>query len=162
MKTRDWIIVIGLTILILAIFKKPITVAAAKLTRGYRNRNPGNIEKTPSLWKGEVKGTDTRFKTFQSMAWGYRAIFVTLNSYFKKGFNTIEKIISRYAPSSENYTDAYIRTVATRTGIDPGRQLSFTDTGDLTKIVAAISFVENGIEPDPAQINEGLNLFKKG
>ena len=43
--------------------------------RGIRNNNPGNIRKDGSVWRGEVAGPDKSFKTFETMAWGIRAIY---------------------------------------------------------------------------------------
>ena len=49
--------------------------------RGIRNNNPGNIRKDGSVWRGEVAGPDKSFKTFETMAWGIRAIYHLLNNY---------------------------------------------------------------------------------
>ena len=163
-----WLYITGGIILLLVIFRKPVTktaiAVASKLTRGLRNNNPGNIRLTPgSVWVGEVAGNDKAFKTFVDMPHGYRAIFVTLNGYLKKGFNTIEKIISRYAPPSDNnHTDAYIATVEKRTGIPRGLILTAANREHLKKIVTAISYVENGIAADPVQVNDGFNLYYNG
>lgn len=141
----------------MVIFRKPIKKV---LSRGYRNKNPGNIRITSgALWKGEIKGTDKDFKTFKSMGFGYRAILVTLNSYFNKGFNTIEKIISRYAPGSENNTNAYINTVTNLTGIHKDTVLDFSDKLKIKKIIEAMSYVENGIKANPIEIEEGFKLY---
>jgi hypothetical protein len=132
-----------------------------KLTRGYRNNNPGNIRKTPDKWKGEVEGTDTAFKKFMSMPYGYRAIFVLLRTYiFSKGLNTIRKIIPVYAPKNENDTEAYIRAVSVKTGLRADEPIDFQNEQKLISLVAAISKVENGIEPDITDIHKGLNLYK--
>ena len=62
MKNNWWMIITLIIIIGLLIgFRKPIKKA---MTRGYINKNPGNIRLTDSLWKGEVKGTDKDFKTF--------------------------------------------------------------------------------------------------
>lgn len=147
--------------------KKPVMTAAKNikaLTRGYRNNNPGNIRKTfkngkQTFWKGEVIGNDTAFKTFSSMAYGYRAIFALLKEYIGKEFNTIEKIISRYAPASENKTESYINTVCKRTGIVKDTKIAASDLVSLTKLVSAISFVENGIAANEVEIHEGKKLL---
>lgn len=160
-----WIYITGAIILLLVIFRKPVTktavAVAKKLTRGLRNNNPGNIRLTPgSVWVGEVAGSDKSFKTFKDMPHGYRAIFVTLNGYLKKGFNTIEKIISRYAPPSDNnHTEGYINTVVKRTGISRDKVLTQSDREALKRIVTAISYVENGIEAVPEEVNVGMNLY---
>lgn len=129
------------------------------MTRGYRNKNPGNIILTKEKWKGEIPGSDKRFKTFINMEYGYRGIFIVLQSYFEKGFNTIEKIINRYAPPVENVTTSYIETVSKKTGINPKTKIDWYNVKDIKNIVAAISYVENGIEPDLKQIEDGYKLL---
>lgn len=150
-------------ILLYLLLKKPVKTMV-KLSRGYRNNNPGNIVKTFSngkqtFWIGEISGSDSRFKTFKNMAFGYRAIFVTLNSYINKGFNTIEKIINRYAPPNENKTSSYVNHVAEMVGVDKDFTIDKSDNVLLLKIVEAISYVENGIKPDKSQILKGYELF---
>lgn len=90
------------------------------MTRGLRNNNPGNIRKDGTHWKGEVEPSrDAAFKQFESMAWGYRAMFKCLNTYSRKyGLDTIRKMISRWAPPSENDTDAYIRNESVIVAVD--------------------------------------------
>ena len=156
---RNYVIIIALSIFIIVIliFRKSIRKA---MTRGYRNRNPGNIRKTEKLWEGEVKGTDEDFKTFRSMAYGYRALFALLREYISKDYNTIEKIINRYAPSSENATEAYIATVSRRAGIAPEDVLNFVNINKIKDIVAAISYVENGIPPNIVEIDNGYKLLQ--
>lgn len=67
-------------------------------SRGLRNNNPLNIRHSADVFQGEIKGEDKSFKTFSSMPYGYRAAFVTLATYLSRGWNTIEKIITRWAP----------------------------------------------------------------
>lgn len=158
---KETILIIAGILLFLLLLKKPIKKI---MTRGYKNNNFGNIRLTfdksgkKTFWEGEIEGNDKDFKTFKTPAYGYRAIFILLDSYIKKGFNTIEKIISRYAPSSENNTNSYISTVEKKTGIKKSYELS--DSKDILLIVKAISFVENGIIPDENDIKNGYNLFK--
>ena len=76
------------------------------LSRGLRNRNPGNIRRSGVRYKGEcARSTDAEFRQFESMEWGYRAMFVLLDSYSRKGYRTIRQMISRYAPPIENHTE---------------------------------------------------------
>ena len=50
------------------------------MSRGLSNRNPGNIRQSAVRYKGEVRPSrDPAFKQFESMPWGYRAIFVLLD-----------------------------------------------------------------------------------
>ena len=158
MKNSYWIILSLIIIISIMIgFRKPIKKA---LTRGYQNKNPGNIRLTSDVWKGEIKGTDKSFKTFKTMGWGYRAIFILLKSYRAEQWDTIRKIISHYAPSSENDTLAYIKLVSSKAGISPDDKINFNDENLLKRIVSGISYQENGIIANPSEIDEGLNLFK--
>lgn len=150
------IIVLGAAVFLLIAFKKPIKKA---MTRGYRNNNPGNIRLTASKWKGEIDGTDTAFKTFKSMPYGYRALYALLKEYMGKGYNTIDKIINRYAPGNENNTEAYIQTVEKKTGINRHTILTFVEKNNITNLVAAISYVENGVSPDLKDIEGGYKLL---
>lgn len=162
---KEYIYIIGAAIVAALIFfkRKPIEKAISNMTRGYRNNNFGNIRLTfdkngkKTFWTGEIEGTDTAFKTFKTAGYGYRAIFVLLDSYLKKGRNTIEKIISVYAPSNENNTLNYINTVSKLTNLQPDEAVTIND---FPKIVAAISKVENGKQPVQEHINEGLKLYK--
>lgn len=83
-----------------------------KLSRGYRNNNPLNIRKG-SKWMGLSQDQPDRdFCCFSSMAYGFRAAFIILcKSYYGKKVVTIDGIIRRWAPSSENDTESYILRV---------------------------------------------------
>lgn len=114
------------------------------LPRGLRNNNPGNLEKGEN-WKGLSKDQkDTRFCTFSSMTYGCRALIKLLVTYINKyECNTIEYIISKYAPSNENNTQAYINAVASDLGISP-KQVITADGETLVKLAKAIAKHENG------------------
>ena len=58
---------------------------------------------------------------FPSMEEGLKALDQNLASYGKKGINTLSGVISTWAPSSENNTNAYIAHVAKVTGLDPNQ-----------------------------------------
>ena len=88
------------------------------MSRGLQNCNPGNIRQSKVRYKGEVRPSrDPAFKQFESLAWGYRAIFVLLDTYrIRYGLDTIRGMVSRWAPPSENHTETYIRAVAAECG----------------------------------------------
>ena len=96
------------------------------MTRGLRNNNPLNMRHDRDTWKGEVKpGQDAAFKQFRTMAWGYRAAFKLLHNYQRlHGCRTLADFIRRWAPPSENNTDAYIRIVAQPSIRSMGRSCS--------------------------------------
>lgn len=134
------------------------------MSRGLRNNNPGNIIKTKVKYVGEVDGTDSRFKTFISIDYGYRAMFMLLASYVLKGYNTIDKIIHRWAPPFENNSSNYVSIVASQTGIPKDKVLTINDSTEFVNIVAAISRVENGKAANMQDVKRGFELqsaFKK-
>lgn len=82
--------------------------------RGIRNNNPGNIRHSADRWQGANPHNqpDSEFVTFDTMAWGIRALLVLLKNYrVKHGLTTVRGIINRWAPSSENDTAAYVAAV---------------------------------------------------
>jgi hypothetical protein len=85
-----------------------------------------NLIKSAKPWVGEIAGKDTRFCTFSSMAYGYRAAFKTLDTYNKKHqIYSIRQIISRWAPESDgNDTRAYIKFVCERMGVEPTKPMA--------------------------------------
>ncbi|WP_302585695.1 structural protein P5 [uncultured Alistipes sp.] len=131
------------------------------MARGLNNRNPGNIRQSKGRYKGEVRPSrDPAFKQFETMAWGYRAIFVLLHTYrTRHGLRTIAAMIARWAPPTENKTELYIRTVSRRSGIPADRPLDTRDRRTMIPIAAAISFVENGTAADMHDVEKGWELF---
>lgn len=120
--------------------------------RGVRNHNPGNIEAGPTPWLGQT-GSDGRFATFDSPEAGIRALARTLLAYQDKhGLNTVEGIIGRWAPPSENKTKAYVQEVASAIGFEPTTPLDLKDTKVLQSLTSAIIAHENGAQPYPPDI----------
>lgn len=79
----------------------------------YKRNNPLNIRGSkgkPQEWHGQV-GVENGFCVFEDEDWGFRAAFKCIKTYHRKGFNTIRKIINRWAPPSENPTENYIEFV---------------------------------------------------
>lgn len=130
------------------------------MSRGLRNNNPGNIEQNKDKFQGEIiPSQDKRFKQFKSMAYGYRAMFVTLHTYLVKyKRDTIEKIITAWAPSVENHTGEYIRAVEKWSGVPRNKVLNENDGHGYKKIVAAMSRVENGVPAIESEVEAGFVL----
>jgi hypothetical protein len=121
----------------------PAAVSGA--ARGIRNNNPGNIRKTATLWDGEVEGEDPAFKEFETPEAGIKALGANLLAYNDKhGLNTVEGIIGRWAPKSENDTAAYVQRVSHALGVQPGQQLNMRDPATLAGLTDAIAKHENG------------------
>ena len=104
-------------------------------TLGERNNNPGNLRPV---------GASTGFQQFQTPEAGLAAIDQNLQAYGKRGINTIEGVISRWAPSSENNTAAYVSSVAKRLGIDPKQPISLSNPYVRQALGTAIMLHENG------------------
>ena len=133
------------------------------LPRGIRNNNPGNI-RWASDWKGLKKygkQLDPSFCVFISAVYGIRALARLLQNYQRiHGLDTPRKIISRYAPPSENQTQAYIQSVAAQLGITPDGKVDLTEIGTLTVFIKAIIRHENGIQPYSNEtIQKGIALL---
>jgi hypothetical protein len=99
------------------------------------------------------------FKQFRCVEWGYRAMFVLLDTYrIRYGLRTIREMISRYAPASENNTEAYITAVCDMTGIGADEPLDTRSKRDMIPLVGAMSKVENGVQPNFEDVEAGFNL----
>lgn len=133
------------------------------MARGLRNNNPLNIRHSGDKWQGEVPSTDKSFIQFSSMAYGYRAAFVTLHTYLVKyGRDTIEKIIKAWAPPEDNNdTESYITAVVKKSGIARDKVLAANDGEAYIRIVVAMSEVENGIVAILPDVTAGFKLQSK-
>ena len=131
------------------------------MSRGLTNCNPGNIRQSKTRYKGERRPSrDSEFKEFESMAYGYRAMFVLLDTYSRcYGLCTIRQMLNRYAPPVENFTEGYIRFVSEKTGIAPDEIVNSRAARDMVPIVAAMSQIENGIPAVMVDVHRGWELF---
>ncbi len=133
-----------------------------KVKRGLRNNNPGNIRINTDKFKGEViPSPDPAFKNFETMAYGYRAIFKTLQTYARKyQLTTIKQWIYRWAPPKDNnHTEAYVSFVCKYTQVGPDVSVDCDNKEFMCKVAAAISYQENGVAPDLSEVNTGWTLL---
>lgn len=132
------------------------------MSRGYRNFNPGNIRLSRVKYKGEKPSADAQFKQFESMAWGFRAIFILLDTYrVKYGLNTLQEMINRYAPPTENNTTEYVNFVSRRSKVADISRVDTLSERQMVPIVTAIAAMENGSEPDANDVMAGWELYCK-
>ena len=131
------------------------------MTRGYRNNNPLNMRHDNDRWQGEVvPSQDGAFKQFETMAWGYRAAFKLLHNYQKNnGCRILSDFINRWAPPSENNTSVYVSTVAKRAGLSDVSEIDTLKGDTMRAVVSAMSYVENGVEANEADVAAGWELF---
>lgn len=132
------------------------------MTRGIDCKNPMNIMMSDKAWQGEVRPTtdpEGRLCTFDCMEDGIRAGVKTLLTYYRvHGLKTVHQILSRYAPSSENNTEAYADDVCERIGAQPDETLNMEDKSETTLIVKALIHHEQGVDCcTDDQIADGIN-----
>jgi len=135
-------------------------------SRGIRNNNPGNIKDFGIPWNGLAEKDrmtaeqreEMIFCVFTGPWWGIRAIAVILKNYSARhGLNSIHKIISRWAPGSDNNQPAkYALYVAEQVGVSVYETIDVLDYGTMRKLVAAIVQYENGADPYTWEYNTGL------
>lgn len=139
-------------------------------TLGVRYNNPCNIRYSKlNTWKGQL-GQSKGFCKFSSMDYGVRAVLAILRSYrFHYGLDTIRKIITRFAPPSENDTESYISFV-----VSACRSYGFAITDDtpldldfydykgicpLYCIVRAMCYIESNFNLLPDQFERCIKLL---
>lgn len=110
--------------------------------RGIRNNNPGNIRYGDFARSAGATGADSGgFAIFGDMETGVAATRKLLASYAARGYNTIRKIVSRWAPANENDTQAYIAAVAKQLGVSADATLTGNQLGG---VAGSIFQHENG------------------
>lgn len=143
-----------------------------KTSRGYRNKNPGNlnyIADPQRAWRGQIGMGDSwmdpskrRFGEYDTHANGIRAIAGQLVvNQTRRGLSTIAAQIGSWAPPSDNNnTDAYVRRVATAVGVTPTARVDVRSYSVMRPLVAAIIDMECAGQPyADAEIDEGLALY---
>lgn len=130
--------------------------------RGLRNNNPLNIRHNRNnRWQGTYEQqTDPEFVRFASMQFGIRAGFIILRNYIKAGHKDVASIISRWAPSVENNTEAYIRHVCEMANLSPFQELRFDDKTTMVALVGAMIRVECGKPVDQSIIEQAYGMAK--
>jgi hypothetical protein len=123
-------------------------------TRGERNNNPGNLNYIEvGGWQGQLgleevpegRSFTPRFGRYDSSSSGIRAIAKQLLAYQEKhGCRTPRDFVERWAPPSENSTDAYAKDVAAVLGVSPETPIDLTDPATLQVMTRAIIRHENG------------------
>lgn len=128
---------------------------AWRVSRGLRNRNPGNIDYLPPLraWRGQLgKEPDSpatygngRFGVYDTDQSGVRAIAQELLKDFRAGIDSVRELIYSWAPPNENDSAAYASKVAKAVGVGASDRIDVH--ARLPDLVAAIIKHENGVQP---------------
>ena len=140
-------------------------LAKGKEPRGIRNNNPLNIRKG-SNWKGERPNqTDPAFEEFVSMEYGIRAALRLMRNHItgfkgsRPAMNTLKKLISVWAPPSENATTKYVDFVSANVGLSSSQIIDPDDAALMCKIARAMAFVECGVWIDKEKFKSAWNLM---
>jgi len=110
--------------------------------------NPFNLRDYNQNWMGQTGATDG-FVDFSSRDYGIRAADRLLSNY---DVSTIEDLISKYAPSTENDTESYIDFVSSYTGIGRDTPIDVGDPDVRRSIESAIAKMETGLDISPSDI----------
>jgi hypothetical protein len=139
-----------------------------KASRGYRNKNPGNIDFNPAnAWEGQTGRGDhwlpvaqQRFAEFDTHEHGIRALARLLLTYqTRHGLNTVRQIIHRWAPPVENDSGAYVTAVARALSMGRDAPLDLQSYAVMRPLVEAIIRHELGGQPyTDAQLDRGLEM----
>lgn len=117
---------------------------AQAVKRGERNNNPGNLNFAGQAG-ASLESPGGRFARFETSFDGLRALSRQLMLYAGRGINSVEKIISTWAPASDNNnTAAYIQAVSQRLGVDPRVALNMKDPQTMSALMSSIIHHENG------------------
>ena len=118
--------------------------------RGIRNNNPLNLRRGDTAWAG-LSGVqrDTVFYTFESPEYGIRAAAKVLQTYQEKhGINTVRQVVTRWAPSTENDTSAYVTAVTIWSGLDADEAVDLSSYEVVLPLLRAMCRFENGRPAD--------------
>lgn len=127
--------------------------------RGVRLNNPGNIEKSVTA-DGKITSYDSRFAAFSTPEHGIAAMsnLIGGSKYIGGGVDTLAKVISKYAPSNENDTGAYIANISKATGIAANEKLDWTNQEVQFKVIKSMIQLEQGEMPySDKQIRDGIS-----
>lgn len=133
-----------------------------------KRNNPFNIRfNSCNDWLGQVRD-ENGFVFFQSPYYGFRAGLKLLLKYINDGHDSVERIIYRFAPPSENPTEHYIEFVIHKfkiCGLAVTRHTRFSKDFESVKsllqlsvLMFAMHWFENG-DPDEYDVKFFLDFF---
>ncbi|WP_440487518.1 lytic transglycosylase [Serratia ureilytica] len=123
--------------------------------RGIRNNNPGNLNYVGQNGAMLEDHATPRFARFNSAFEGFSALGKQIKAYYNgtskaagyQKLQSVEDIISRFAPASENNTQAYINKLSKMLGVGRGDSLNIQDPQVLATLMNGITQIENGKNP---------------
>lgn len=129
--------------------------SGANEPRGIRNNNPGNLNYIGQNGATLEEHATPRFARFNSAFEGFAALGKQIKAYYNgtskaagyQKLQSVEGIISRFAPASENNTQAYINKLSKMLGVGRGDSLNIQDPQVLATLMNGITQIENGKNP---------------
>lgn len=110
----------------------------------------GGASKSPAPTNvGNIRpvGSTTGFQQFDTPEAGIKAVDDNLKAYgTKHKINTLRGVISRWAPPSENDTEAYIKNVSQKTGLKPDEEIDLSNPTIRHIISGPIILQEQGLQ----------------
>ncbi len=128
---------------------------SASAPRGIRNNNPGNLNYVGQNGAALENHATPRFARFNSAFEGFAALGKQIKTYYNgtskaagyQKLQSVEAIISRFAPASENNTQGYINKLSKMLGVGRGDSLNIHDPQVLATLMNGITQIENGKNP---------------
>ncbi|CAI0818517.1 lytic transglycosylase [Serratia proteamaculans] len=128
---------------------------SASAPRGIRNNNPGNLNYVGQNGAALENHATPRFARFNSAFEGFAALGKQIKAYYNgtskaagyQKLQSVEDIISRFAPASENNTQGYIDKLSKMLGVGRGESLNIHDPQVLATLMNGITQIENGKNP---------------
>ena len=130
---------------------------------GQRINNPLNVRQYGQGFEGDV-GEEDSFIKFEDPRYGVRAADKVLSTYGRDyGIDTIEDVISRYAPpSDDNPTQAYIDFVSGKTGIGRSEEIDLQDPELRARLLSPMAMLESRTEISPQEVLAQIASLREG
>lgn len=106
-------------------------------SKSYRNNNPGNIRFGQFTQNHGAINDGTRFAKFASPIQGTAAMLDLLAGGSYRNLS-VRDALHRYAPKSENDTDAYLQYICDKAAIEPGLMLTELDPFEVLGMLRAM------------------------
>lgn len=118
-------------------------------SRSWRNNNPGNLrpssitEKFNQIGKEKTSSESAYFAIFENVEYGKKAHKYLLTNVY--GTSSINDMLYKYAPPSENDTEAYVKFICNRTGLSKSAIIGSLSDSQLSALEEAMSTYEGFI-----------------
>ncbi len=125
-----------------------LALVVYKVTRGLRNKNPGNLKFASIGWQGET-GSDGTFSIFDTAINGLRAAGITALNIGAR-HPDLHSFGNVWAPVKDGNSSTYGDDLATWIGVGANDPFPYSDPTMLAFLLHAITIRENGIAFYPA------------